>query len=309
MVKIFNNPHQVFKHYQETEYYGNFVSCTNKALTLFDYEKKPDSLNTTSLELYLILVGNCAITKDSNKYYVLNGNTGVEFNTSYQPLRYIGANPYYRKQDYNLDLEKNAVLFCNSPLDRWGATGGLRWLIEHTAQMLSDNMTSLNILQKNSRVMPIITTETPNAEKAVNMILDDMYKGRPYKCISNDLINDVNVKTLLNETASGNLITKLIELRQYIKASFLNELGINSNFNMKRERLNTAEVETNDDSLFFNIENMLQARKKACEEFNAMFNENMSVKINDSWYKQNKEGELNVSNVQRENVSESKLLE
>lgn len=288
MVKMFTTPKEVFRHYQDKEYYSTFIRLTNKCLTLFEYSSIPDSLDVRSLELYLILVGNVAITKQAGKYHILNGNVGITYNENYQPLKYIGSNPYYKKQDYQLNIGEDSILFCNSYLDRWTATGGLRYLIESTSQLLSENMASLNILQKNSRVMPIITTETDNARKVVDNVLQDMYMGRPYKCISNNLINDIKVNTILSEATSGNLITKLIELQQYVKASFLNELGINSNYNMKRERLNSAEVDTNDDSLFFNIENMLSAREKSCEEFNKLFNENITVKLNDSWYKKDK---------------------
>ena len=75
-------------------------------------------------------------------------------------------------------------------------------------------------------------------------------------------------------------LTNLIEYHQYLKAGLFNELGLNSNYNMKRESINSNESQLNDDMLHPLIDDMLARRREALEEVNAMFGLNVSVKCN-----------------------------
>lgn len=52
---------------------------------------------------------------------------------------------------------------------------------------------------------------------------------------------------------------------------------------MKRERLNTAEVNINDSALFVNVVNMLNNRQQAVDKVNAMFGTNITVEISEEW--------------------------
>lgn len=61
------------------------------------------------------------------------------------------------------------------------------------------------------------------------------------------IFKGVNMQTA--PTTNSVYITQLIELIQYYKASMYNELGLNANYNMKRERLNLGEVSMNVDVL------------------------------------------------------------
>ena len=85
-----------------------------------------------------------------------------------------------------------------------------------------------------------------------------------------------------NASTSGT-ITDLIELHQYLKASCFNELGINSNYNMKREALNTEESQLNHDALLPLVDDMLQCRQSGVEKVNEMFGTNIHVELGGVW--------------------------
>jgi hypothetical protein len=59
-----------------------------------------------------------------------------------------------------------------------------------------------------------------------------------------------------------------MEVHQFFLAQFYNELGIIANWNMKRERINTAESEMNGGPLDINIWNMKKNREEAVEQIN-----------------------------------------
>jgi hypothetical protein len=77
----------------------------------------------------------------------------------------------------------------------------------------------------------------------------------------------------------------LIEYQQYLKASWFNEIGLNANYNMKREKLSTTESQMNNDALLPLVEDMLESRRQCIEKVNAMFGTEISVDFASSWEK------------------------
>ena len=75
----------------------------------------------------------------------------------------------------------------------------------------------------------------------------------------------------------------MFEFEQYLKASMYNEIGLSANFNMKRERLTSAEIETNSDNLYPLVDDMLNNRRLAIEKINEMFETDIKVEFNSSW--------------------------
>ena len=78
-------------------------------------------------------------------------------------------------------------------------------------------------------------------------------------------------------------IKDLIELRQFIKSSWYMELGIQSNYNMKRESLNSSETTMDESVLLPLIDDMLECRKLGVEQINKMFGTNITVELDSSW--------------------------
>src|SRR5699024_2530921 len=80
-----------------------------------------------------------------------------------------------------------------------------------------------------------------------------------------------------------NNIQQLIEHNQFIKTNVLNEIGIDSNHNMKRERLNSDEVNKNQSLLQLLPDMMLQCREVGVELVNDFFNLDIEVMFNSIW--------------------------
>ena len=94
--------------------------------------------------------------------------------------------------------------------------------------------------------------------------------------------------------SAGNYLSSLIEMRQYLVSTLNNKLGINCNFNMKREALSTAECALNDQSVVPLILDMFQNRLEAVELINKKYGLNIVVKLNNLW-------RSNVDNVENGN--------
>ena len=71
----------------------------------------------------------------------------------------------------------------------------------------------------------------------------------------------------------------LIETHQYILAQFYNEIGIAGNWNMKRERVNTAETELMTGSLDVNVKLIEEEIKKGIDKVNQLFGTSITFEI------------------------------
>ena len=61
------------------------------------------------------------------------------------------------------------------------------------------------------------------------------------------------------------------------------DLGLNANYNMKRERLNTQEVSMNVDALMPFVDSMLTERVEGVKRVNEMFGTDITVTLGSSW--------------------------
>ena len=126
----------------------------------------------------------------------------------------------------------------------------------------------------------MINCNDDNTKKSADIFLDKIYQGDFSIIGSNAFFDGVEVNAL---TQNQNSTINNIELTQYIKASAFNEIGLNSNFNMKRERLNQKELELNENAIKPFIQDMFECRKKAIDKINKLYGLNISVSMSTIW--------------------------
>lgn len=267
-----------------------FNLLTNKVSSLFLWKNLPSTIDRRYLEFSLLLNGKVCWFNHNDKLYALTGNVGGEPNVYYEPTTFIVANPVIgskqlRVRDLNGDEDNldtlDGVLMGNSDVDYESGIvkGGLYSLIYQTAGLLADNISSLNIAQLNSRLSVLFTADSDAQARSGEVILKDIYDGKPYKILAQDLVEKFGI-TAVAASGANNTLMSLIEAHQYILAQFFNEIGVSANYNMKRERLNTAEVEMNNGSLDINIFSMLRSRQEAVERINQKFGTSIEVELN-----------------------------
>lgn len=276
-----------------------FDLLVNKVSRMFVWENLPDNIDQRYLETQLLLVGKAAFTKINDKFYVVSGNWGGEPNAYYLPTLWTMANPILgskqlriRQKDGSDKVEGlDAILIGNSDIDLLRddcRKGGLYGLIYQTAGLLADNISSLNVAQINGRAATIYQADSEADARTGEQTLQEIYSGKPYKILSQNILEKFTVTPVAGSGTNSTLMT-LIEAHQYILAQFFNEIGVGGNWNMKRERINTAETELMTDSLDINIQSMLKCREEAVDKINELFGLNISVKLNEAIYKEDNE--------------------
>lgn len=255
-----------------TEFIANTLAKTQ---SMFDYEGLPDSIPQKELERLLQTTGNAFVTSVDGVLYALSGGKGGEPDVYGRATLYTVANPAL-KLNKTYDIQKDGVLIEN---DSNGES--LLPLIGRYAVLHTDGLISLNTASILTRITMLISASDDKTKQSADEFLRKIQDGEFSIIGENAFFKGVNMQTA--PTTNSVYITQLIELIQYYKASMYNELGLNANYNMKRERLNLGEVSMNVDVLLPYVDNMLKERQNAVEKINAMFNTEISVKLASSW--------------------------
>ena len=276
-----NRKDNIYKLYQQqvrdkdtavTEFMANTLAKTQ---SMFEYEGLPDSIPQKELERLLQTTGNAFVTSVDGVLYALSGGKGGEPDVYGRATLYTVANPAL-KLNKTYDIQKDGVLIEN---DSNGES--LLPLIGRYAVLHTDGLISLNTASILTRITMLISASDDKTKQSAEEFLRKIQDGEFSIIGENAFFKGVNMQTA--PTTNSVYITQLIELIQYYKASMYNELGLNANYNMKRERLNLGEVSMNVDVLLPYVDNMLKERQNAVEKINEMFDTEISVKLASSW--------------------------
>lgn len=248
----------------------------NRTQSMFRWKGLPETIPQRVLELYLQINGNVCFYKHDENLYVFVGGLGGEPNVYYMPTIYTIANPAL-KLSKTLKIDEDCIVIPNDSLYI-----GLMPMFSKYATQLAESELSINIATINARIVDIISAPDDRTKESAVKFLDDIKSGKLGIIAENSFLDGIRVQPYAS-SGNTNTITNLIELVQYQKASWFNELGLNANYNMKRESLNSAESQLNDDALLPLIDDMLNMRKVGAEKVNSMFGTNISVELASSW--------------------------
>lgn len=266
--------------------YNYYVkTLLNRVSNMFTWENLPETVDENFLTITLFTQGRLIWSEFNGKLYALNGDYGGEPNVYYYPSQFIIANPILGSKI--VDIDKTGVLMYLTDTDKIrgnGETGGLFGLISTTSQLLADNVSSINIAQRNTRITALVTAGNQAQKISAENAIQRMYDGEPYEVVLNDLINALKINPMVENTAGGaQYIKELVELNQYILAQFYHSIGVNANYNMKRERVSGEEIAVNDECLIINVIDMLNNLQEAVKKINAMFNTHITVDFSKEW--------------------------
>ena len=271
---------------------------------MFEYSGLPETIPKEMLELYLQVNGHIGFVDWNGELYALPGGMGGAPDPYYRPTLYIIANPalggsqsckivnYLPPYDrVNWDSSPECVLMKNDTNFR-----GLFYLFSRYATQLAENDVSIRSAQINSRQQALISASTDRDVASANNYIKGIEDGKLCAVAETPFIDSIKAANL--SVQGANNIIQLIELQQYLKASWYNEIGLNANFNMKREYLSEEEIRSSTDVLLPLIDNMLLCREEALDLVNSTFGTNISVKKNSAW--ENKQDEVSTAQDQAE---------
>lgn len=264
----------------------------NKTLSMFRYKKLPPTIPEDMLKLQLQTVGYAVFDKITPED--IKANQTLEFPTgvySFAEGVGLGGVPdaYYRPTlaiinspafGYSASkrINKDCFLLRNDPL-----LEGLLPIIGHFASLMTENLITMRMTDINTRIVSVLTAQDDAQADAIKLFLQDIEKGKLASVLGKDLFDENGGIRSLPFSGKTDPFTYLIEYHQYLKASLLNELGINANYNMKRESLNFNETEVNKGALLPFVDTMLRTQTEDIKRINDAYGLEIEIELNSSW--------------------------
>jgi hypothetical protein len=261
---------EAFEEEAKSRYDELLKEFLNLAINRFTWENLPSGLTSEQLENLLIKRGQmmffktdkvgelllpCFPTSDINVYglatqYRVNGENG--------------------KYNETIDID-NGVILKNNPL----ASADLSTL-EIFAKRIDDvEMTQdVNLFQQ---CMPKLLLADEDSKLTAKTIVDKIRKFKFVVFGKKSLVTNITTSDVL-DTSAPYILDKLQQQKIELKNELLTYLGINTVNIMKKERVNTEEVNANNDYTQTNIDLMFDLRTRFCKEVNERFGQNIKVK-------------------------------
>lgn len=255
----------------------------DRTQSMFRWSGLPDTIPEYILERFLQTHGDVCFYKHNGSLYVFFGGVGDEPDVYYRPKRYIISNPALDLSVQPL-IDKECVIMLNDTYHQ-----GLLPLCREHATAIVETALSMHIATINSRLISAIAASDDKTRASAEKYLQDIAEGKQGVIAETAFLE--GLKVLPYTSGSNNTIVSLIELMQYQKASWYNDLGLSANYNMKREALNSSETVIDNDILLPLIDDMLKCRKVGVEKVNAMYGTSISVELSSSWQDNQEETE------------------
>lgn len=246
----------------------------NRTQSMFRWNNLPDTIPQRDLELMLQINGNVGVASHEGNLYAFVGGLGGEPNVYYMPTLYTVANPAL-KLSKSFVIDEDIIIIPND-----ASYIGLIPLFERYASAITETEISMLLANINTRIMSFISASDDRTKSSAEKFIEDISNGKLSVIGETAFFDGVKVQP---NSSYNNVITNLIELEQYFKASWFNELGLNANYNMKRESINSGESQLNNDALLPLVDDMLKQRQVASMKINDMFGTDISVEYNSSW--------------------------
>ena len=257
---------------------------------MFEYKNLPETLPQREIELIIQFCRVAVFTKKNDNLFVFYGGLGGQPNEYYQPTQAIVSNPYLKFSDVlklsdYIKEDADAVIIWND-----SAHLGMYPIFSLYAELLAECDLSTKYALVNKRFMNVLTADDDNTKESIKSMFENVENGTGYGIIVTKTFMEESSIDKVDMGFHQNMDLKEInETKQYILGSFYNDIGLNANYNMKRESINESEADLNEDALLPMIDDMLRCRKIGVEQINKLFGTNIEVELSSSWKKLRKE--------------------
>jgi Phage Connector (GP10). len=261
-----------------------------RVMKMFKYKGLPDEIPVDCLSKMLFTNGYGWFTKwkanelGDEKFYFFRGNMGDVIDAYYRPTRIIisnpGANCY---EQFELGRQKGGTYYGDKGVIIRNDTlyHGLMPLILRYAYLLAENILTMRTADVFLRIIALISGQDDETVSSANAFISNIEKGKLMTVSEGSFFDGVKMQN--PPSSNGSYLTQFIELQQYFLGSFFNEIGLNANFNMKRESIAKSESSLNEDSMLPLCQNMLMCRREDFSVVNELFGLNIEVDFDSSW--------------------------
>ena len=273
------------------------TNMLNKSVTMFDYQGLPETIPPEIIERYLQCYGYVTFIEHEGNFYVVNGALGGEPNIYNEPTQITVSNPVIGSKTFDIDVD--CIVISNDYMKT-----GLLPIYNRYCYLMVENDVTMVQANINQRIASIITANDDPTRESAELYLKKIEEGKTGVIMDNKLFDSLKVFT--NNSTNNVQLMDLVQYQQYLKASLYNEIGLNSNYNMKKERLISGELEQNADILYPLVDGMLECRQAGIKKVNEMFDLNITVELDSSWNREKATPEIDEPEQEEQDPEEEK---
>lgn len=264
-----------------------------RVMKMFRWENLPEEIPEDCLNKMLLTEGFLFFTKyksrdltgeERDQFYVFRGNMGDVIDAYYRPTKIIIANPGANCfEDFELNKQKGGTYYGEKGVILRNDTlyHGLMPMISRYAYLLAENVITMHTADVFLRIIALISAQDDKTVLSSNEFIKGIEQGKLSAVAEGKFFEGVKLQS--PPSNNGSYLTQFIEYQQYFLGSFFNEIGLNANFNMKRESIAKSESSLNEDSMLPLCQNMLMCRQQDIEVVNEMFGLNIKVSFDSAW--------------------------
>lgn len=280
----------------------NYVQyMLDRTSRMFKYSGLPHTIPEYLLEYMLQTYGSVGIIRHEGSLYCVRVQAGGPPDPYYRPTSAVVANPAlkigatFRIVNYLPPFDKETWDSYPPCVRGHNDTQliGLIPLFARYATQMAENDVSVRSAQINLRQQTVIVADTGPEQQSAEVYIKNLEAGKLSAIVKRPFGDGIQVNDV--KAGSSHTIIQLIELQQYLKASWYNEIGLNSNFNMKRQYMSADEVNAAADIMLPLIDNMYECRKDFVEAINKEFGTEISVEKDSAWEKKQIQSDIATS--------------
>lgn len=276
------NKEEIFLHLVEEK--------LSQTIKMFEYKNFPDTFSPWAFEMGLQEHGFCFVWKGTPEnpeckegiYALRDIGYGGVLDDRFLPTKAVGSNPY-------LNITLNDEISGNNIVWAWNDSQfkGFSEVNSLYGGLLADAYITLRLKLVLHRAPAFATANNENEKADALQYFRDLDDGKlgvigSKKSLEKALSGE-GFSTKPNLGDGSNSLKEILEVIQFLNAQWNIRIGLNDNYNMKREALNSAETSVNESVLFPFIEDMVKYRKKAVEEINRKMGIHGEVDLTGEW--------------------------
>lgn len=264
-----------------------------RLMKMFKYDGLPEEIPQDCMNKMLLQDGFCWFTKwksntlvgeERDQFYVFHGRMGSVIDAYYRPTEIIISNPGANCfKNFTLNKQKGGTYYGDEGVIIRNDTlyHGLMPLIKRYAYLLAENILTLRTADVCLRIIALISAQDDKTYLSANEFIRSIEDGKMLAVSEGKFFEGVKMQS--PPSNNGSYLTQFIEYQQYFLGSFFNEIGLNANFNMKRESIAKSESSLNEDSMLPLCQNMLMCRQQDFDVVNEMYGLNIKVSFDSAW--------------------------
>lgn len=253
-----------------TEFYKRLLYT--KIYSTLDFTL-PEGWKKNYFRFWLFHIGSIAVIYTKEFGWICQPYSILELDLYYNPKIIQVYNQFVKTPKIGAVGVNSGIIKCMDDFF------GLDDIVTRYATDLAQCDRSIEVNLMNSNVTAFFKAKSKKDADAIKEAYGQATTGKPFVVVNKEVMDDEAIETMLPNIKNNFIVNDLLQARRGILNAFLTEIGIrNANYD-KRERLNSQEVNENNDETSAIISVIYDNIKKSMEQVNEVSGLGLDVKL------------------------------